>query len=244
MKSLSCRSCGASLTADNMDRRLAIITCERCGAIYDLSSRSMREGVDSENQPSGEQRAPGPLPARFNMKKDTFGVRIRWRWFRWSQLFLIFFAMAWDSFLVFWYVAAFTAEGAPLIVKIFPLGHVAVGLGITYTALAGLLNTTVLKAEGGKLTVRHFPLPWYPAPTVSQSDLEQLYVTRKTTHSKNGARLTYQLRAVTRDHSGKLLLKGLDELEQALYLEQVLEETLDIRDRRVAGECQGDGHQV
>jgi hypothetical protein len=46
--------------------------------------------------------------------------------------------------------------------------------------------------------------------------------------------------AVTREHTGVLLLERLDTLQQALWLEQELEERLDIRDRPVAGEYLGE----
>ena len=56
--------------------------------------------------------------------------------------------------------------------------------------------------------------------------------------------MTYELRAVTRDHQGLLLLRGLHSLDQALWLEQEIELLLDIRDRPVAGELKSDDAQL
>ncbi|MFW5921545.1 MAG: hypothetical protein ACOCUS_06870 [Polyangiales bacterium] len=128
---------------------------------------------------------------------------------------------------------------------IFPIAHVAVGVGITYGALATLLNTTTVRVTRGELHVRHFPLPWWPAPRIPTNALEQLYVERKVTSTKNGTKVRWNLRAVTRGHSGQKIVGGLEDMDQALYLEQEIESVLDIRDRAVAGEYRpGQGAQA
>lgn len=59
------------------------------------------------------------------------------RWFQWTFVFLVFFCIAWDGFLLFWYGAAlgigFLGDDAEpvLIMMLFPLLHVAVGTGLT-----------------------------------------------------------------------------------------------------------------
>ena len=131
-----------------------------------------------------------------------------------------------------------------LVMLLFPLVHVAVGVGITYRALAGLLNTSSVQVADRMLSVRHFPLPWWPAPKIPVDSLEQLYVSKKVKHGKNTATVTYELRAVTREHHGRKLLGGLQTLDQALWLEQEIELLLGIRDRPVAGEDKGGDGQL
>ncbi len=265
MRKLSCRSCGAELDAGQLDRRLAIIICSHCGAIFDLARRggggvtgddgeplAAPEGPSAKtNNDGGEtspERAPVAMPSRFRIERGSGRLAVRWRWFQWSDLFLLFFAIAWDSFLIGWYSMTTVMGDAPgpvkLIMLLFPLAHVAVGVGVTYRALAGLLNTTTVQVVDRTLSVRHFPLPWWPAPTIPVDSLEQLYVSKKVKHGKNTATVTYELRAVTREHNGRLLLGGLQSLDQALWLEQEIELLLGIRDRPVAGEYKGDDVQV
>ena len=43
-----------------------------------------------------------------------------------------------------WYGIAFAAD-TPLIAKLFPLLHVAMGIGLTYFTLAGLVNRTTVE---------------------------------------------------------------------------------------------------
>jgi len=109
-------------------------------------------------------------------------------------------------------------------------------VAITYATLAGLLNRTTITVDAARLTVRHGPVPWRPLPTLARGEIEQLYVTREVSRGKNGVSVSFSVRAVTRGHSGLPLVKGLDQLDQALWLEQEFEQHLDLRDRPVAGE--------
>lgn len=243
---LQCKSCGAAMRGTDFDRRLGVVVCSHCGAIFDLTKRTDRSAFTGELGPVSDapppDRAPVALPERFSV--DRVGDRslvVRWRWFQPTALFLLAFAVAWDAFLVFWYGMALTGPDTPWLMVVFPLAHVAVGVAITYTSLASLLNQTRLVCTKGVLKVRHGPLPWYPQPTLPVRDLEQLYVQREVKHSKNGTTVKWHLRAVTRAHTGQPVVKGLDTLQQALWLEQELEDMLDIRDRPVAGEYRGEG---
>lgn len=249
MDNMNCRSCAAPLDGRNLDRRLAIITCGHCGAIFDLTRRSGQEQDSREPQAAtpavdAPARAPVPMPGGIRVDRGEKRLKVSWRWFTPKDLFLIMFAFCWDAFLVFWYSQALDSPfggGPQLIMILFPLIHVAVGVSITYRALAGLLNRTTVTVESDVLRIRHFPLPWLPAPTIPVADLEQLYVSKKITRGKNGTSVGYEVRAVTREHAGRKLLGGLENIDQALWVEQEIELLLGIRDRRVAGEVKEDG---
>jgi hypothetical protein len=240
MEALSCRACGAALQAEDLDRRLAIITCSRCGSIFDLARHKARAGADASARPESVERAPAALPQGFDLKRSEDSFKISWRWFTAGKLLLIPFAIAWNAFLVGWYDTALSSD-APWFMVVFPMAHVAAGIAIAWVAVANLVNRSWVTIEGGTLRVRHGPMPWWPRPTLPARDVEQLYCTRKVRQSKNGTSVTFELRAVTRDHAGQLLLGGLDKLEQALWLEQEIERRLDIRDRPVAGEVSKTG---
>ncbi len=248
MQALQCKSCGAAMRAASFDRRLGVVVCDHCGAIFDLTRRSDRatSAPELESAPRGPAptRAPVALPDRFRVDSGPGGMLVvSWRWFQLPMLFLLFFAIAWDSFLLFWYAMAFTQADAPWIMVVFPIAHVAAGVAITYGAIAGLVNRTRVLCSADTLKVRHGPLPWFPRPTIAVADLEQLYVERKVNHSKQSTTVTWNLLAVTRSHKGLPVVKGLDTMQQALWLEQELEQKLDIRDRPVAGEYRGDGSE-
>lgn len=163
-------------------------------------------------------------------------LRVTWRWFSPAILFLVFFCVFWDGFLVFWYGVAFR-EGAPLIMKIVPLLHVLVGLGLTYGALCGLINRTTIEAVGGYLTVRHGPLPVPGNRRVEVHELAQLFVTEKIHHSrKTGISHTYTLWAKLTSGRRIKILPRIGEPDQAIFFEQQIERYLGIRDEPVRGE--------
>lgn len=246
MESLSCKVCGAPLKADAVDRRLAIVTCHHCGSIFDLTKAGAKAapagGAEVAPRSDARERSPVPMPDRFQVERRGGVMKVKWRWFNPMHLFLLFFSIAWDTFLVVWYSLAMGDTPSPMniLFMVFPIAHVAVGIGMTYWAVAGLLNsTTVAIDESRDLKVSHFPLPWLPAPRIPAHDLEQLFVTKKIYEGKNGSSETFGLHAVRRDHSKVKLLGGLDQVEQALWLEQEIEGLLGIRDRAVAGEYLG-----
>jgi hypothetical protein len=148
---------------------------------------------------------------------------------------LAFFAFAWDAFLVFWYSMAF-AVGAPWIMIVFPVAHLAVGVGITYYTIAGFINRTILEVTPETISVRFEPLPWIGKKTLRTAELKQLYCKEKIVSSKEGGQTQYELYAVTGANTQVKLLGGLDNSDTAVFLEQQLERWLNIEDRPVAGE--------
>ena len=177
------------------------------------------------------------MPLRFEVDQSR-GFEVSWRWFRPRYIFLAFFCVAWDSFLLTWYGAAFAMEDSPLIMLIFPLAHVAVGVGLTYFVLAGFFNRSRVSVRQGSLRVAHGPVPWPGKLEIPVGSLQQLYCKEKVSRSKNGTQYRYVVHAVLKNGRQRKLLSGLDQLDQALWLEQELEASLGIRDRAVPGEIQ------
>ena len=52
---------------------------------------------------------------------------LEFSWYSSMSFFILLFTIIWNAFLFFWYSMAFTI-GAPWIMVIFPLIHVAIGL--------------------------------------------------------------------------------------------------------------------
>jgi hypothetical protein len=237
---MSCEVCHSPLQADDVRLDLAVAKCHSCNAVYDLSGRKAR-GVVIQPEVKQALRPKAALPPRFKVEEDTTTTRIVWRWFNpVNHLFLLFFCVAWNSFLLVWYGMAFTVgkDGDPvsLIMVIFPIGHVAVGVGLTYYMLTGFLNRTRIEVSRNQLTIRHGPLPWRGNQDLPGRQLTQLYGEEVTSRGKNSVTITYDLHAVDREGRKVKLLSGLTEKDQVLYLEQTLERRLGIEDAPVAGE--------
>lgn len=241
---VACPSCRTKLRAEDMSLETLTGKCQLCHALVDLRTVMPAAGVPAMAiaNPAGathsaaDARAPIPVPLPARMVVDARGrdLTIVMRWFSWTYIMMAFFCVMWDGFLVFWYGMAIATQN--LVMLIFPLLHVAVGVGLTYFTIAGFFNRTTFRIERDYLTVRHGPLPWPGNLEVPTSNLEQLFCTEKVTRGKNGVTIRYGVEAVLKDGRHLKLGSGLEEREQAMFLEQTIEKHLGIQDRRVRSE--------
>jgi hypothetical protein len=176
-----------------------------------------------------------PIPEHISMEQTADGLLFSYRWFSPAFIFIALFAVVWDGFLVFWY-SVVTSEGAPMVMLLFPIIHVLVGIGITYFALAGFYNRTLVLVGEGKLSIQHVPLPWPGNRVLLAADLVQLYSKERVIRTRNGAQMKYQLNAITRENKTITLMSNLTAPDQVRYLEHKLEEYLGITDVPVQGE--------
>lgn len=233
---LACEVCHAPLRPEDVRLDLAVAKCHSCNAVYDLSGRKARGLTVQEADRPKLVRPKAPLPEKFQVEEDPGVTRISWRWFTFVHVFLIFFCIAWDGFLLFWYSLAFTMKDAPIIMIIFPVAHVAVGVGLTYYTLTGLVNRTRIEVSREQLTIRHGPLPWPGNREVPGRQFSQIYGVENIRTNKGQQTITYDLLAVERGGKTVKLLSGLTDKDQVLYLEQTLEKRLGIEDAPVDGE--------
>ena len=225
---LGCQACAAPLDLADGARAGGALRCRFCGAWTRPAGAPTLEGL----------RAPVERPRSIRVEDDGRGVRIVRRWFSPAYFVLLLFCVLWNGILVVFY-RAIVASGAPGFVALFPIVHVAVGLGLTYFTIAGFVNRTVVTVEPGRtLTIRHGPLPWPGARDLDPDDLAQLFVvsTRKPDDERSRSP-AYALAALTRDGRRLTLLRDVGlPVEDALFVEQELERRLRIHDVPVRGE--------
>jgi hypothetical protein len=228
---LQCTRCAASLEEKAVDSGRGFARCSYCGSLVDLG-RAAGTGAAGAGF---RDRPEVPLPKGVTVSREGGGLVLSRRWFSAKFLFLIPFCLFWNGFLVVWYGMA-AGGNAPLAFLLFPLLHVAVGIGLAWFCLAGILNTTVIRSAGGRLTVRHGPVPWPGNLDLGTAEVKQLWTKEKVSHGKNGTTVTYEVHLERKGREAKPLLKGLESVEQALFVEQRLERHLRIEDRAMAGE--------
>jgi hypothetical protein len=227
---LCCKNCGASLQPENVSLQLFVARCPHCGAVFAVADPSRGEPA------TGEQRSPRlrvPRPPRVELLDLGNSLEIRRSWFSPTLFFLLFFCIFWNGFMIVWHVMAISM-GA-WFMSLFGLLHTAVGIGVAYGTLAGFVNQTVIRVGQGLLEVQHGPLPWLGNKTLTAHEIKQLYCQEHTHHGKNGTSVTYSVELI-RNGERETLLKGLNECDQALFVEQELERFLKIEDQPVRGE--------
>lgn len=234
MLTLQCPSCGArSIFPPGGER----FTCQYCGNehIFNLPSRADRAAAAPGKEVLPRPWIPRPDHIKFEKRPDS--IRLLRRWYSLKALPMAFFCIFWDGFLCFWYSIALTSPKGPQITMlVFPLLHLAVGVGITYSVIATFLNRTTIKVDRQWFIVQHDPVPWPGEVKVPVRELDQIYCQEEVTHTKRSSSTSYTLSAVLKDGRKKTLLTGLDSPEVAAFIEQQVEGWLNIEDRRVVGE--------
>ena len=224
---LKCPNCAAQIQMDYFDPERGTALCSYCRTVITLPGRAREAPM--------LKRLAVPLPQGMTIEEGVSGTLITRKWFNVVILFLVFFCIAWDAFLFFWYGIALSTD-APWIMSVFPLAHVAVGIGLTYSTLAGLVNKTWIKAYNGVVSVIHGPVPWRGNLVIPCAEIDQLYCKEKVSHGKNGPRVSYEVWALKQDGATLKLLGGSLTDDQAIFIEQQLEKSMGLTDRRVAGE--------
>ena len=220
---LHCPECGSPIPAADVDLSTGSAKCVRCDNVFTF-------GTDAAaRRPPAAPQHPAVRPAR--MSVDEWGGiwTARWRWFSPVHLFLAFFCAAWDSFLVFWYTMAFTDRNAPWIMVVFPIAHLAVGVGLTYFVLTGFLNRTTVRVAGGTLSVHHGPLPWRQPPSLDGHRIDHLTTAWDLATRRPGNPFTTTLSALLSDGSTVRLISGLRGAEESDWLRQELEQRFKLQ---------------
>jgi len=222
-----CPKCHAACPASNINISALIAKCDVCDAVFPVP-------VESFAAPS-QTILPPSRPERIQKENDFDAeLKLHWRWRTWLVVPLLFFCLFWDGFLVLWYTIAFTQlkgkDADFWMMTLFPVGHLAVGLGLTYFVLASLFNRTVIRIQQGILSIQHGPFYWHGPRDLETSEIAGLEVLESSwTNSVNrfpGA-MFYSLAAQDRDGKQRLLLKHLPP-DQARYLAYELSTFLNV----------------
>jgi hypothetical protein len=165
-------------------------------------------------------------------------LTITWRWRSRKHLGLISFALLWNAFIAFW-LTAVAAMGGPWPMLAFGSLFALVGVGLAYAAAAAVVNRTRVDIEGAGLRVGQRPLPTRAAVRILADEVDQIYVAQTTPYTHNEVPvIAYTVRARLRSAREIDLVAHMDTPEQALWVEQQLENCLGIEDRAVLGEIQ------
>ena len=184
-----------------------------------------------------KQRIEVDMPKHFKVNKTATELTITWSWFTYINLFLTFFAVIWNGFMIGWYTIAIAMEVWAM--AAFGVIHLGVGVFLIYKVLTGYINKTVMKVTPHGIAIKHGPIPAAGNITLAVGNIKQLYCVERVSRGKNGSTITYQLNAITDERREMPLIKDLTNSRQARYLEQTIEDFLNIRDEAVSGEYTG-----
>lgn len=230
-----CVDCGAQLPDELPNEVGDVIACEYCGST--LPTSIWKGG--NRNPPSTQGSVP--IPQGYQVSDDGHRLSIVIPWFSPVFFFLVFFCLFWDGFLIAWYFFIPTGEMGwmGLAFLLFPLIHVAVGVGLTYFTIAGFVNRTEIMVQDDVLSVKHVPLPWPGNLQIATSEIQQLFCDAHQTVNEGRVSIFYKVYVVDRNNERKKLLGPLSDKQHALFLEQAIENHLRIEDQHIPGQITG-----
>jgi len=226
---ITCARCGAPIPAEDVNIASLAAKCRSCNAVFSIAGQ-----VGGGPGWAPAPQLDVPLPDRFVVERQGGALQITWRWFTPVAFVFAAFGLFWSLFVCFW-IGMVLAAGVGSF-ALFGAIHAAVGVFLIYTAIAMFVNSSHVDASYGSLSVRHGPLPWPGSRTLPTASIRQIYGVERVRRSRRSTSTVYDLQAITAEGGGVTLIKSLQSVEQALFLEQQLERFLGIADAPVPGE--------
>ena len=227
---LNCKECGKPIPAIDINITSLMAKCVNCNSVFSFEDKSR---VRIQNTAFDTKRAMVPMPKGINLNEKNGQLEIEVSWFRLSNIFLTFFTMLWDSFMFGWFYSAIS--NGEFLMVLFGSLHGAVGVYLTYRVLSGYVNKTLITVSRQSLSVKIGPLPWPGNISIPSSEMAQLYSKRVITQGKNST-TSYEVHGIRKNGTHLALVKSLERSEEAFYLEQKIEDFLQIEDEPVRGE--------
>jgi hypothetical protein len=218
---LTCPECSKAIPAADVNIDLAVAKCAACDAVF-----GFLEHVKTVLPPL-KNATP---PKRVRVEHWGPDLVLTRRWYTRSIWVVILFCLIWDGFLVAWYTAIIAAmvrgdmSAAAILPLVFPVFHVAVGVWLTYTAAATLLNRTVIEASKTDFSVRHGPLPWQGNRVLRTEEIQYVFCTEneRGVGVNNNRRDAYGVWLQLTDGSKTPLARGLTELDEVSFIAHAL----------------------
>lgn len=233
---LACPKCRTGIPASDVNLDALVGKCAACNHVFRFDPSALDSATSAPTEGPGRPASitlvrEDPSEVVRETYRDATSrppstFTLRRRWFQPQHVFLLFFCIAWDSFLVFWYGSAFGTD-APWLMIVFPLAHVAVGVGLTYSVLAGFVNRTTLTLTPEALRVQHGPVPWRGNGTYARGDIRGVELTMHTPDRSNDSSASgaHAVSLRLADQSLTKLVTGLTD-EEARFIQWTVEDAL------------------
>jgi len=248
--SRNCPHCTTPLAEDDQLTDLGLFSCPRCGSMsYPGASPA---AVSSDGKPPWERkRVKVDLPTGVKLGESPSGLQITVYWLSAKAVAHAMTLGVVVVMVVGWFQTDDSVRdslGLPAAIG-WVLG-VALALAL-YDTVARLINRTTFLVTRGTLRVRVGPLPWWGNQRLPTASIDQLYVRERV--SKEWRRRprrflsvgrharyhrvevrTYEVWLLRKDGHKRRLIHRLASVEQAMVVEQRIEDWLGIEDRAVA----------
>ncbi len=208
----------------NIHSLLAV--CSKCACVFPFKASLLEDyslALRPKNKPKG-----------VNIQKEGANLLLTYRWWSGRFFLLLILAGLWNISTIFWLTITI-ASGASFMAML-GIVYAFGGINLLYISIAGFLNSTYIKIDKFQLSVTHQPIPWSLNPKLRRDNISQLYCTIHINQGKHYTRYSFDLNVLLKKGGTVCILRGIEKVEQARYLERYIEHFLGIEDRYVEGE--------
>ncbi|MCG8309455.1 MAG: hypothetical protein MI975_18820 [Cytophagales bacterium] len=177
------------------------------------------------------------IPKNMHLKEKSNLLEFEYSWFKPKYVVSLMAAPLFAYFLIKSdYIAGdFGRLTSPVIILMLA------SIIVIYYSLAKLMNTTRIRVSHNDIKVNHSPIPFNKNLILKKEDVAQLYVTQhRIGHRYYLYATTYQINAILSNKDVITLVKGLHYPEQGRFIENKIEDFLNITDIHVEGELSKD----
>lgn len=177
------------------------------------------------------------IPKNMHLSEKEDNLEFRYSWFKAKYAVSLIAAPLFTFFLVNsdYIMGDFNQFTIPVIIL------AAASIIVIYYSLAKLLNSTQITVTHHEIRIKNGPLPFSKNLVLKKEDVTQLYVTQhRIGHRYYLYATTYQINAILTNKEIITLVKGLHFPEQGRFIENKIEDFLDITDIHVEGELAKD----
>lgn len=228
---LKCPSCTQPIRSADININKMAAKCSTCGCVFSFKPSLFR----AYSIPLKSKKVK--VPNGVKLHKQDKKMFLTYRWWNVRHLFWILIGGLWNIATILWFMITLANDAyfMAMLGAIYAIG----GIIFLYSGIAGFLNETVIEVNEFQLSVTHNPIPWKTTPKLRRDLIDQLYCTLYINRGKHYTRYSYQLHAILKNNKHVCLLEGIENAEQARYLEHNIEKFAGIRDRYVHGEYVG-----
>lgn len=238
MKVLECKHCHAPLPEKALASNDDIVVCDYCDTVHNMNTTPLSYPEKPKHEKTKRKR-----PNKFVINPITDGLEIQYPWLGKQHKGLLFFAIIWNAFIGFFTFMMFfgmASEGDfEPIVLCFMVPFYTVGISMAYYVLAGFLNRTTVTIRPQGVEAIHSPIPMFGTSNirVDRRAIEQVYCRRRTAYKSNDVPVhVFDIHYVEKGGDDTCLIKGLDTISKAVFIEQQIERLYVIDDIAVDGE--------
>jgi hypothetical protein len=239
---MNCPRCRTLIVAEDVNLNHLLAKCRACQEVFRFAPEEIEAVTDRvlDKLPPIEMPVKPKAPRPDTIFVEDWGPQRKMikRWLGWHVLGMAMFCVLWDGFLIVWYSIAL-GENGNWFMAIFPLLHVSVGVSMTYTMIANLFNRTEITLDDGDLEVCQGPVPWPGNTKLKTGGILQFYCTLDTgSWFRNQNRVNPNVVAVNAlmANGVRAVIVGGVSMDEGLFIEQQLEEWLEIVPKRVPGQ--------